>query len=89
MLRRGGDVHGKASFQPVATQTGAATGREQRSVWLARVLDQPGAQQRGSRGGQWGDPLLAAFAELCRSVGNAESRLPLTALLLLCLLCAI
>jgi hypothetical protein len=31
--------------------------------------------------GQWGDPLFSAFTGLCRSVGNAESRPLLTALL--------
>jgi hypothetical protein len=78
-----------AVLDGVAAQWSTATGGEQRIAGLAVVLVEPVPEDGDRAAGEWGDPVLAAFPALCRSVGNAESRLPLTALLLLCLLCAI
>jgi hypothetical protein len=58
-----------------------AGGREsERADWPGACGPAPAAQHGDGGAGQLGDPVLAV---LCRSVGNAESRLPLTALLVL------
>src|SRR5215208_6113358 len=49
-------------FDGVAAERGAATGREQRRIGGAVVFAEPVAQRGDGGAGEWGDPVLAAFA---------------------------
>ena len=87
---RGGDGH--VFFDQVGDGVAAevSTGAvgEQWVVRCGVSIGDPALEQPGGGPGQRGEALFAAFAGLCRSVGNAETRLPLTALLGCWLRCA-
>jgi hypothetical protein len=86
--RRRLNVDGDPSLQTVTAERRAASRGEQRIRTYASALGEPGGRDGDCFRGQRGDALFAALAQLCRSVGNAESWLSLTVLLVLWLLCA-
>ena len=61
----------------VVAEPCAAAGREQRIARITALLVEPCPEHGNGAAGEWGDPVFAALAVLCRSVGNAESRMPL------------
>ena len=55
-------VLGDPPFDRVAAEPAAGAGGEQGLAWLAATFGEPGAKHGNGPGGEWGDPLLAAFA---------------------------
>jgi hypothetical protein len=86
-LSGGGHVFVEQVGDGVAAEASTGSVGEQRIGLRGVPFGGPAVEQPGGGPGQRGAALFAAFAGLCRSVGNAESWPALTALLVLCLLC--
>jgi len=69
-------VGGQALLDGVCAEWGAAAGREDRVGGLAGPFGEPGAQDRGERGGERGDALLAALAQAVDVGAGRLSRVP-------------
>jgi hypothetical protein len=88
-LRGHGGVLADQPLHGIAAEPPPGAGRKQWLLPVSGAFTQPDLQDRFGCSDQGNGPMFAALPGLCRSGSNAESRLPLTALLLLSLLCAI